>query len=53
MLFSYQAVDKTETPREGTVDAVNIESAIGTVEGRGYTIVSITPADEGGTLFDF
>lgn len=53
MLFSYQAVDKTETPREGTVDAINIESAIGTVEGRGYTLISISPVDAGGSIFDF
>ena len=53
MLFSYQAVDKTEIPREGTVDAMNIESAISTVEGRGYTLISISPVDAGGSFFDF
>lgn len=43
MLFSYKAIDKSSTPREGTVDAQNIESAIETVEGRGYTIISVDP----------
>ena len=28
MLFSYKAVDKSSTPREGTVDAQTIEAAI-------------------------
>jgi type IV pilus assembly protein PilC len=53
MLFSYQAVDKENTPREGTVDAVNIESAIGTVESRGYSIVSITPAEIERSILNF
>jgi type II secretory pathway component PulF len=53
MLFSYRAVDKTGTPREGTVDARNIESAIETVEGRGYTIISVDPINNSTSLFDF
>lgn len=53
MLFSYKAIDKTSTPREGTVDAQNIESAIETVEGRGYTIISVEPIDNKGSLLDF
>ncbi len=40
------------TPREGTVDAVNIESAIETVEGRGYTVISVDPLNAKGSLFD-
>lgn len=53
MLFSYKAVDKTGTPREGTVDAQNMESAIETVEARGYTIISATPlANSKSTLFN-
>ncbi len=53
MLFSYKAIDKTSTPREGTVDAQTIESAIETVEGRGYTIISIDPIDSKTSIFDF
>ncbi len=52
MLFSYKAVDKTANPREGTVDAVNVETAIETVEARGYTIISINPIDTRKALFD-
>ncbi len=54
MLFLYKAIDKTSTAREGTVDAQNIESAIETVEGRGYTVISVAPIDEGkGGIFNF
>ncbi len=54
MLFSYKAIDKMGTPREGTVDAQNIEAAIETVEGRGYTIISVDPVDGGkGSILDF
>lgn len=53
MLFSYKATDKTGVPREGTVDAQNIESAMETVETRGYTIISIDPVDEKHSLLDF
>ena len=45
MLFGYSAVDKTGTPREGTVDAINIAAAIEAVEARGYTIASINPTE--------
>ena len=43
MLFSYKAVEKSGVPREGTVDAQNIESAIETVEARGYKVIAVTP----------
>ncbi len=46
MLFSYKAIDQSGTPREGTVEAQNTESAIETVQGRGYTITAITPLNE-------
>ncbi len=46
MVFEYKAVDKEGVPREGTVEAQNIEAAIETVEGREYTIISVDPVDE-------
>jgi type IV pilus assembly protein PilC len=52
MLFSYKAVDKSGTTRDGTVDAINIESAIETVEARGYTVVSVDPLSNRPSLFD-
>ncbi len=54
MLFSYKATDKGGVPREGTVDAQNVESAIETVESRGYTVLSVNPLTrEKGSVFDF
>lgn len=52
MLFSYKAVDKSSTPREGTVDAQTIEAAIEAVEGRGYTIIAIEPVEKKSSIFD-
>lgn len=53
MIFSYKAVDKTSTPREGTVDAQNVEAAIEAVEGRGYTVISINEVAENNSIFNF
>ncbi len=41
MLFTYKAIDTTNIQREGTVEAPTIDAAIGAVQKRGYTIVSI------------
>ncbi len=46
MLFKYIAVDKLEVQKEGTVEAVTIDAAIGAVQRRGYTILSIDPIEE-------
>lgn len=46
MLFKYKAIDQHNASREGTVEAVNVESAITTVQKRGYTIISIDPIEE-------
>jgi len=45
MLFKYKAIDQHNASREGTVDASNIDSAIATVQKRGYTVISIDPID--------
>ncbi len=46
MLFNYVAIDNTNVQREGTVEAATIDAAISAVQKRGYTVVSIDPADE-------
>lgn len=46
MLFKYIAKDQTNQQKEGTVEAVTIDSAISAVQKRGYVIVSIDPIDE-------
>ncbi len=48
MLFNYVAIDSTNIQREGTVEAATIDAAIGAVQKRGYTVVSIDPADQSG-----
>ncbi len=46
MLFKYIAADKDNQKKEGTVEAVTIDSAINAVQKRGYTILSIDPIEE-------
>lgn len=46
MLFKYKAIDQHNASREGTVEAGNVESAISTVQKRGYTVISIDPIEE-------
>lgn len=58
MLFNYVAIDTTNVQREGTVEAATIDAAISAVQKRGYTVVSIDPANQNGGLlallnFDF
>lgn len=52
MLFSYRAIDAQKATRDGTVDAQNVESAIATVEARGYTVVEIDELSNKSSLFD-
>jgi type IV pilus assembly protein PilC len=51
MLFNYKAIDQHNVTREGTVEATNVETAISTVQHRGYTIVSIDPIEEKSSVF--
>jgi len=53
MLFSYKAIDRNNQPREGTVEAQNIDAAMNTVQERGYTVVSVEPLSEKQSIFDF
>lgn len=41
MLFIYQAVDQTGAPKNGSVDAVNVDIAISSLQRRGFVITSI------------
>ncbi len=53
MLYTYKAIDQSGTPREGTVEAQNTESAIETVQGRGYTVIALTPLNEKRSALEF
>ena len=52
MLFSYKAIDQGGTPREGTVEAQNTESAIETVQERGYNVIGVEPLNEKNSVFE-
>ncbi len=52
MIFSYKAIDQHNTPREGTVDATSIDSAISTVQKRGYTVISMEPIEEKTSIYN-
>lgn len=52
MLFSYKAIDAAGATRDGTVDAISLESAIETVEARGYKIISMTPIQSSSSILD-
>lgn len=41
MLFIYQAVDQSGAPKNGSVDAVNVDIAISSLQRRGFVITSI------------
>ena len=43
MLFTYKAIDNSGEKKEGTVEAVNIEIAISSVQKRGLVLSSIEP----------
>lgn len=50
MIFVYKALDEHGTPNNGTIDSVNKEIAISSLQHRGYTILSI---DEAGKKHNF
>lgn len=52
MLFNYEAIDKNNTPREGVVEAVNVDAAILRVQKEGYTIRSIEPVENSGGIWN-
>ena len=50
MLFKYKAISEGGSESEGTIDAVNIDIAINSLQRRGLTISSIKPAEAKGLL---
>ncbi len=51
MLFKYKAINEQGAETEGSIDAVNIDIAISSLQRRNFVIKSITPADQAGGLF--
>ena len=52
MLFNYEAIEAGGTTTSGSIDAINIDVAISSLQRRGLTISSIKPAGEAGNLFE-
>jgi type IV pilus assembly protein PilC len=50
MLFNYNVINQTGAEETGSIDAVNIDIAINSLQRRGYVISSIVSADEGSFL---
>jgi len=47
MLFKYKVVNQTGAEETGSIDAINVDVAINSLQRRGYIISSIIPEDEG------
>lgn len=52
MLFRYQAVDASNTAREGTIEAVTMEVAINSLQRRGYRVTTVEPLGQQGGIFN-
>jgi len=52
MLFNYESVDATGAKKTGSIDAVNSEVAISSLQRRGLTLTSIVEAGSGGSVFN-
>ena len=52
MLFNYKAVDQTGTPKDGSIDAANVDIAISSLQRRGFVITSIDEAGQKRSLMN-
>lgn len=50
MIFIYDAIDQTGAKRNGSIDAINVEVAISSLQKRGFVITSINEADKNASL---
>lgn len=50
MLYSYKVVTNAGERQEGTIDAVNVDLAIASLQRRGLVITSIAPVEEKGSF---
>lgn len=53
MLFSYKALDQEGHERQGTIDALTMDAAVGGLQRRGLVITTIEPADKGKGVLSF
>lgn len=52
MLFNYQAVDQQGSPKSGSIDAVNVDIAIASLQRRGFVITTIHESGKGGSFLN-
>lgn len=52
MLFTYRVVDKDSTEKQGTIEAVTADVAIGALQRRGFVIVDIREADAAKSVWE-
>ena len=52
MTFKYKALDQNGNTKDGTIDAVTIESAINGLQKRSLVVLSIVPEGEGGSFLE-
>lgn len=52
MLFKYTGIDEGGTAREGTIDALNIDVAISSLQRRGYSVSTINPITKARSFLD-
>jgi len=46
MIFKYKAIDTDGSKKEGTIEAVSIEVAIGSLQKRNLVLSDITPVED-------
>jgi type IV pilus assembly protein PilC len=51
MLFNYRAIDATGAEKNGSIDAINVDVAISSLQRRGLVISSIKSAEDAGSFF--
>lgn len=50
MLFNYEVLDETGAKKNGSIDAINLDVAIASLQRRGLILASIKEAGEGGSF---
>ncbi|MEI7513112.1 MAG: type II secretion system F family protein [bacterium] len=52
MLFTYKAVDPNGSEQNGSIDALNVDVAINSLQHRGFVIKEIHSSEEGGSVLN-
>ncbi|MBP9701909.1 MAG: type II secretion system F family protein [Candidatus Pacebacteria bacterium] len=52
MLFNYSAVDQQGQPKQGSIDALNMDIALASLQRRGFVVSKIVPVGENGGVLN-